>query len=89
MEPLSAPTWRVGFLTLREGSPADKQHSRGLDASMCFPKGTTEEPESTELGGQAIKKHSWQEYKGHQDANLDPAWLTWVWKTQRKNKKIM
>ena len=53
------------------------------------PKGTTEEPESMELGGQAIEKPSWQEFKGQQEANLDPALLTWVWKEQRKNKKIM
>lgn len=79
----------MGLFTLQEGSPADKQHSRGREASVCFPKGTTEEPESMELGGQVIKKHSWQEYKGQREANLDPAWLTWVWKEQRKNKKIM
>ena len=37
------------------GSPADKQHSRGRAASVCFPKGTMERLKYKELKGQAIK----------------------------------
>lgn len=35
------------------------------------------------------QKDFWQGYRGHQEANLDPPGLTWVWKEQRKNKKSM
>ena len=78
MEPLSAPTWKVGFLTVQSGTI---QHpgaggGGGTKAPVCFPQGHT--------GGAGIhgtqrpsnQKPFWREFRGHQEANLDPSWLT-------------
>lgn len=62
---------------------------QGPASLLSFPWGHHQGARMHEAQRPSNQKHFWQEYKGHWEANLDPAWLTWVWKEQRKNKKIM